>query len=682
MIREMREEQEQYPDPNERERARTEERLRLMQEAADRFAAIHEAKKAEYEESRAQEERVEREQVEKVPAAAWEDESERTSNLELGYLPSVGSSDEARFAHAMETAGTKHEHDELFSDDDDSMPELVSMEEEEREVESYKQCAEWRPPSFAPTNPTSHEMYGSERISPVSDLSSLYQFAEIAAGRTLLSEHAPLSELAKAATASSSPAIPTTPYPTPAESAFHQLTQSALRTSHWQEAHAFNLELSRRLPAVDESPERQPNKNEMVFALRPASPEARNVGATGKENPKREKDKGRLVLMDYSRVDQLITPMPGEGNKDKPIHRDFWSSSPDDVYSNKSSTSDTEIEPYSPIDLTDVINFGSPRPADNVEESLDSDTELIDTAEFMRLVEQITGRASRAPLPIDDPVNDNPSGFYPKNIYAPVLGRTIGRLQPFRKAQGILHNRLSRRLDNRAMTPPSLFTHKPLACVSSSPPSPFQHATSLDFSLPMEDHQVPSSTCTRLDKTVDPRCVEGKCTHKAKTLDTSASRPTPIRIKPRHPKHFRIINDLRELILDHGSRHALAELIGQLLQVRFYDGYAISQLLKAGHLDPSYDPPEDEWDTDMWEIEHEDGDTDDGMAVDEFDPRFHEDAARAYSVHTSGNRADCEDTLMESDNGKSSPHYSHPDNYDHSFSYHALGTTPSAPIVL
>jgi hypothetical protein len=478
--------------------------------------------------------------------------------------------------------------------------------------------------------------------------------------------------------------------------------------------------------------------------------------------------------------------MPGEGNKDKPIHRDFWSSSPDDVYSNKSSTSDAEIEPYLPIDLTDVINFGSPRPADNVEESLDSDIESIDAAEFMRLVEQITGRTSRAPLPIDDPVNDNPSGFYPWKFYLEEehlrsrAWEDDWATQPFRKAQGILHNRLSRRLDNRAMTPPSLFTHKPLACVSSSPPSPFQHATSLDFSLPMEDHQVPSSTCTRLDKTVDPRCVEGKCTHKAKTLDTSASRPTPIRIKPRHPKRFResntlrkavicsealkaaylanagIINDLREvraeilegysrvedvlirhefdfnavwfrhqllaqvsdpflafnygqavppkynkhdrhpflykdevenlrfaqLILDHGSRHALAELIGQLLQVCFYDGYTISQLLKAGHLDPSYDPPEDEWDTDMWEIEHEDGDTDDGMAVDEFDPRFHEDAARAYSVHTSGNRADCEDTLMESDNGKSSPHYSHPDNYDHSFSYHALGTTPSAPIVL
>jgi hypothetical protein len=65
-----REEAEQYPDPQDRERARMEERLRMMQEATDRFEAIYAAKKAEYDQRVASGEIIERTYTNNVPADA------------------------------------------------------------------------------------------------------------------------------------------------------------------------------------------------------------------------------------------------------------------------------------------------------------------------------------------------------------------------------------------------------------------------------------------------------------------------------------------------------------------------------------------------------------------------------------------------------------------------------------
>jgi hypothetical protein len=133
--------------------------------------------------------------------------------------------------------------------------------------------------------------------------------------------------------------------------------------------------------------------------------------------------------------------------------------------------------------------------------------------------------------------------------------------------------------------------------------------------------------------------------------------------------------------LDQDSHHTLAGLIGQILWVCFYDGYAVSQLLTAGFLDASYDPSSDEdWDADMWDVEHED--VDEGMAVDEFNPRCHEDVELARMDQFFHACTDLGDDPMDSDDEGSGSHYPLPDNYDHSFAYHALApkTLQNAPI--
>ncbi|KAJ7264397.1 hypothetical protein C8J57DRAFT_1230868 [Mycena rebaudengoi] len=796
VMRETREEMERYPDPNDRERARVEERLRLMQEAADRFAAIHAAKKAEWEEEKA------REKVH--PPGARGDEVESGSELELGYPSSVSSRNKGRLTGTEDTEEQEREEGELFSDDEhDSMPELISME---GEVESYKQCAEWRPPSFAPTNPTSHAVYGSERISPVSDLSALHQFAEIAAGRTPLLENVPSPE-SRTTTTSLSSAVPATPYSTPAKTTFYrpgtpmpprvlldsgaettisqlayeekrsqlqqqyeQLTRDALRTENWQEVHTFNLELNRRLHSstpIQIAPSTwQLSRDEPTFALKLVSPDdeaAKDINEKSgdmnvpesdgaKESRKREKGKGRLVLAEYSKVDQLTIPMPGESNKNKPIHRQHWSSSTNDTSGNESASSCIGIEPYSPIDLSDVINFGTPPPTVIPVENSESDTESIDAAEFMRLVEQITGRASRAPLPIRDPVNDNPSGFYPWKMYLEEehmrsrAWECDWAAEPFKRARDIIDDRLDTRLDDWAMRNQPLFTYKPLARRAALS-SLYQRGPTPDFTLPANDHQVLSSACIQPDNTVNPRCVEGRCSHETPHHEANEIPQCPLKVpKPRRSKRFResaalrktvvcsealkaaylanaeIIDNLAsaraavlegygrvedvlirhkfnfnsaipsarkhethpflykdevenlrfaQLILDQDSRYELAGLIGQVLRVRFHDGYAISQLLKAGFLDPSYNPPEDDWDTEMWEVEDED----EGMAVDEFDPRHYEEAACACPDHALSTCPSYDESDMDSDDGKFSPHYPLPDNYGHTFSYHAKGLT-------
>jgi hypothetical protein len=216
---------------------------------------------------------------------------------------------------------------------------------------------------------------------------------------------------------------------------YEQLTRDTLRTENWQGVYAFNLELNRRLHSstpVQVAPLTwQPSKDEPKFALRPVSPDPESAEETSKESGatsvpefdstknsrEKEKGKGCLVLADYSKVDQLTISIPGESNKNKPIHRQHWSSSTNNTSGNEGTSSCIEIEPYSPIDLSDVINFGTPPPTVTPAENSESDTESIDAAEFMQLVEQITGRASRAPLPIRDPINDNPSGFYPWKMY-------------------------------------------------------------------------------------------------------------------------------------------------------------------------------------------------------------------------------------------------------------------------
>ncbi|KAJ7283575.1 hypothetical protein C8J57DRAFT_1217960 [Mycena rebaudengoi] len=725
-----------------------EERLRMMQEATDRFEAIYAAKKAEYDQRVASGEIIERTYTNNVPADAWKDESELSSSEELGYPPSITSSDEARFETALAPIMEEDRESEPSSEDEaSSMPELISMEEGPT---SYRECTAWRAPSMAPTETSSQAAYGSGRISPVqNELEALQQLAEYASKKTPLAVPTALHALS----------VPVAPHSTPAEGVFfrpgtpkpprilldsgaettiyalaeeghrqqlkqgdNQLTQNAVLTGHWHDAYTFNMELSRRLhsatptsynPAVshDNIEDESASMSRTATPIPGMNPDSSVVNTpesnSDKENQEMEKGKGRLVVAEYSKADQLITPILGEGNKHKLVHRDHWSSSNDEACSDESSSSGLDL--YSTIDLSDVINFGSPQPVTSPLERDKSDTESIDAAEFMRLIEQITGRASRGPLPIHTPVNDNPSGIYPWKAYLEEehlrarAWEDDWALQPFQQAQEILEERLSSYIDYPATITRPLFTYQPLARKVMTPPLLYQQPTSLDFSLPTRDSQVPPIACVRANETVDPRCIEGRCshepaTHNNKTIDEKRS-PSAV---PRRTKRYResdalrrsvlrsealkaaylasaeIIDDLisaraalkdgfsrvediiirhrfdldaavpseqkrehhpllyndeaqnlrfAQRVLNQAGRHTLARCIGELLRVCFRDEFAISQLLKAGFLDQSYVPSDDEWDEEMWEVEHDDEDADEGMAVDEFDIRNHQESA-------------------------------------------------------
>ncbi|KAJ7287659.1 hypothetical protein C8J57DRAFT_1215794 [Mycena rebaudengoi] len=274
----------------------------------------------------------------------------------------------------------------------------------------------------------------------------------------------------------------------------------------------------------------------------------------------------------------------------------------------------------------------------------DPDSESIDAAEFMA-----SHRANhrpclaRVPLPIQDPVNDNPSGIHPWKAYLEEehlrsrAWEDDWALQPFQQTQENPRGNASVNMWTILHVHPPPLTYEPLAQLfprrkQRHPRFFTNNPTSLDLACRRrETRHTPPPIVHRskrfqafkaaylanieiIDDLMAARAAlkEGFSRVEDIIIRHHFDLDTAVPVERQRERHPLLYDDEAEnlrfaqRVLRQAGRDALAKCIGELL------------FLKPDFWTKVTIPSDDEWDAEMWDVEQDE--EDEGMAVDVFDP--------------------------------------------------------------